>query len=170
MKVGEITTSVIIPDFLLLSDPDFAAKFPHFDRAKPIKFQLTLLKLLKVVDLYRDQTVMYHPRERGSGSASPYSDCVVTIRVRIAIGNKTVYSNFAGESEESEAVYDLENYEAPALVRKIIKKMKKAEILRVHIKNSTKVNDHLEDPHRIFRSEWLESPEIMLDIQLVDWF
>jgi len=112
---------------------------------------------------------MYHQIERGSGSASPYADCVVTIRIRIVIANKIVYSNFPGEGEDSEAVYDLENYEVPALVRKIIKKMKKAEILRVNIKNSTKVNDHLIDPHRIFRSEWLESPEIMLDIQLVDW-
>ena len=64
----------------------------------------------------------------------------------------------------------MENYETPALVRKIIKKMKKGEILRVNIKNSTKVNDHLIDPHQIFRSEWLESPEIVMDIQLVDWF
>ena len=113
---------------------------------------------------------MYHQQERGSGSASPYADCVVTLRVRIVIDNKTVYSNFAGEGEDSEAVYDLENYETPALVRKIIKRMKKGEILRVNIRNSTKVNDHLIDPHRIFRSEWLESPEIVMDIQLVDWF
>ncbi|MFM7857079.1 MAG: hypothetical protein ACKO96_35430, partial [Flammeovirgaceae bacterium] len=74
--------------------------------------------------MYRDQTVMYHQIERGSGSASPYADCVVTIRIRIVIDNKIVYSNFAGEGEDSEAVYDLENYEIPALVRKIIKKMK----------------------------------------------
>ena len=87
MKVGEITSSVVRSDFVLEQDPGFFEKFPYLNKDKPIVVQLTLLKLLKVVDLYRDQTVMYYQRERGIGSASPYSDCVVTIRVRIVIQN-----------------------------------------------------------------------------------
>lgn len=97
---------------------------------------------------------MYSQKVSGSGSASPYSDCVVTIRVKIVIENKTVFSNFDAEKnvEEMEGVtYDLENYEVPGVVRKIIKKMKKGEVVRVVVNNSKKVNDNLLDPHQIFR-------------------
>lgn len=37
MKVGEITSSVIKPDFLLEQDPNFAQTFPKFERLKPIQ-------------------------------------------------------------------------------------------------------------------------------------
>lgn len=116
---------------------------------------------------------MYSQKVSGSGSASPYSDCVVTIRVKIVIENKTVFSNFDAEKnvEEMEGVtYDLENYEVPGVVRKIIKKMKKGEVVRVVVNNSKKVNDNLLDPHQIFRQEWLKSARLMLEIQLLDWF
>ncbi len=60
MKVGEVTSSVVRANFVLQQDPVFAERNSAFDRAKPLTVNIALLKLRKVADLYRDQTVMYH--------------------------------------------------------------------------------------------------------------
>lgn len=58
----------------------------------------------------------------------------------------------------------MENYEIPSAVRKIIKRMKRGEIITVKFKNSPKLLDHFDDPNQIFSHEKLASPEIEMKI------
>jgi hypothetical protein len=92
----------------------------------------------------------------------------VTLCVKLIAQNNTIYSNFSQDTTldgaQSPVVYDLENYQIPALVRKVIKKMKKEEIVQIDARQSSKVDDHLPDPHHIFRRDWLSSTDIRMEL------
>jgi len=69
------------------------------------------------------------------------------------------------------ATYDLEQYEVPAALRKILKKTKLHEIVVVTCKeeNHPKLTDHLPDPNNIFRTEWLSQANVKITFTLLEW-
>ena len=54
MKVGEVTSSQVKAEYLHTQDVRFFVVNPDFDVRRPLVINLTLVKLLKVVDLYKD--------------------------------------------------------------------------------------------------------------------
>ena len=60
------------------------------------------------------------------------------MKIRIEIGDKILFSHDDPLSykinEETSASYDLEKYEVPAVVRKVLKKQKKFEIIQIRCK------------------------------------
>ena len=87
--------------------------------------------LCAIWDLYKDKTVFYKSLKRGQGTASPYYDCKVTLRVKIDIDGENNIDQFeVGTTMEEGQVeiiaressnYDLEEYTVPTAVRKVLK-------------------------------------------------
>lgn len=46
---------------------------------------INLKGLCTIHDLYRDKSCFYKSLKKGQGTASPYYDCMVTLRVKIEI-------------------------------------------------------------------------------------
>lgn len=71
---------------------------------------------------------MYKQLRQGEGTGSPYSDCKVTLKVRVEIDGQITFSHddpLATKIDaSSSATYDLEEYQLPAVVRKVLKKQK----------------------------------------------
>ena len=91
---------------------------------------LHLKGLCAIWDLYKDKTVFYKSLKRGQGTASPYYDCKVTLRVKIDIDGENKIDQFeVGTLEEGQveiiagesSSYDLEEYTVPAAIRKVLK-------------------------------------------------
>jgi len=53
-------------------------------------------ELVRVEDLYKDRTTFYKTLKKGHGSASPYMDCLVALKVKIEIDGeiKFCHNNF----------------------------------------------------------------------------
>ena len=95
---------------------------------------LHLKQLVTVFDLYNDQSLFCKTLAKGTGSASPYADCIVKIKVKIEVDGVEVFCHpnplSLEDVPDSEcATYDLEKYEVPAVIRKILKKTKTQEIV-----------------------------------------
>jgi hypothetical protein len=88
---------------------------------------------VKVTDLYGDGSALYRTLRRGEGTGKPYSDCIVTIKVRVESNNKTLFTHKNELSTDIQteecAVYDLEQYQIPAAIRKLIKQTRLYEIV-----------------------------------------
>lgn len=123
-----------------------------------------MTKLTRVKDLYNNGSVFYRQLREGEGTGSPYSDCVVTLKVRIELEKDGVMFTHDDPlsydvTDTGTATYDLEQYQIPAAIRKIMKKQKRYEIIQVKLNKSSKLLDHLEDPNGIFKHEWLATNE-----------
>ena len=77
---------------------------------------------------------MFRSLRLGVGTGSPYIDCIVTLKVKIQIGDKLMFAHEDFDeidlpenqiSSTKCAQYDLEKYELPAAIRKILKKQKR---------------------------------------------
>ena len=82
MKLEEATSSVIKCDFVRSTDGEQVSKYgEEFNTEMDLTVNLTLFKLVKIYDLYRDQTVMYRQLRPGVGAGSPYADSLVVLKV-----------------------------------------------------------------------------------------
>lgn len=119
--------------------------------------------MCRVTDLYNDLKVFYKTIQRGEGTQSPYNDCRCGLRVKIEVDDEVKVDQFKiGVIEQFEVIagdttpYDLEEYEIPAVVRKILKKTKPMEIVQVMcVGRVEKLTDHLEDKNGVFQHEFL---------------
>lgn len=128
---------------------------------------IELLELFTVTDLYSDGSTFYRTLEAGnSGStASPFGDCIATIMLKIEVDGHTYYDNF--ESGQS-LKYDLEHYQLPAVVRRILKQQKLNDVVLITTTNKHKLFDHLEDEHGVFIHEkLLFNKEVKITVKLL---
>lgn len=143
MKQGEEISAVVKSEYAMKIDPDFASRYPLFNPEKPLVLDMNLKALARVRDLYRNQSVFVKTITLGEGSASPYFDCFVTLRVRIDVDGENKLDQFkigvvaeanteiiGGMSSE----YDLEHYTVPAVVRKVLKFTKPLEVVQIRVK------------------------------------
>ena len=109
---------------------------------------------------------MFHKTiQKGEGTQSPYNDCKVGLRIKIDVDGETKVDQFKiGMIEQVEIIagentlYDLEEYEVPAVIRKILKITKPAEMVQVMcIGRVDKLTDHNEDKNGIFKHEYFEN-------------
>lgn len=60
MKLEEETTSIVKCEFVRRTDAEQVSKYgEEFNAEMDLNVEITLFKLVKIYDLYRDQTVMY---------------------------------------------------------------------------------------------------------------
>lgn len=130
MKRFEITSTKVLPGYVEENDPEFKNRHSDYQPDKNLFVDINLKGLCTIHDLYRDKTVFYKSIKRGQGTASPYHDCKVTLRVKIDIDGETKLDQFeVGVIEESKveiiagesSCYDLEDYTVPRAVRKVLK-------------------------------------------------
>lgn len=140
---------------------------------------INLISLGKIEDMYRDQKVFYKTLVKGQGSASPYYDCKVTLRVKIEVDGETKEDMFKiGQLEEFGAevvagdslVWDLEEFQVPGVLRKMLKITKPFEIVQITCQRKDKMVDHLPDVHGIFKHEYFENFEdkVVFTLQLLN--
>lgn len=160
-------------------DPDL---FVNMDPATPLIIDVTLWKLNKVEDLYRDGLVFYKTVRSGEGTGQPYYDCRVVLKVNIEIDGKQVFCHqdplgielteeAKGLSNEFYACYDLEEYTLPAVIRKLLKTTKRHQIRTVRCRRLEKLSDHLDDPNGVFTLARMQSvqDECIITYSLVDF-
>lgn len=85
MKHGEICSTRVLPQYVEEHDPEFKTRHPEYCPDRNLTVDVHLKGLCAIWDLYRDKTVFYKSLKRGQGTASPYYDCKVTLRVKIDI-------------------------------------------------------------------------------------
>ncbi len=138
MKKGENVSTQVRPDFVEKTDPEFKTRHPDYNPDLPLTVDIHLKGLCAILDLYKDKTVFYKTLKRGQGTASPYYDCHVTLRVKIDIDGENKIDQFeVGQVEEAQveiiagesSPYDLEEYTVPACVRKLLKITKPYEVV-----------------------------------------
>ena len=79
-------TVSIKPEYVTKHDPEFIEKFKDtFNPELPLQMDINLNKLVRVEDLYRDKKVIYKTIRKGDGTASPYSDCYISLKVKVEV-------------------------------------------------------------------------------------
>ena len=78
MKKGEVTTSSVRADYVSQNEPD-----RKFDNTQNLIIYVTLISLCPVCDLYHNGQVFYKTMKKGNGTASPYADCIIHLKVKI---------------------------------------------------------------------------------------
>jgi len=126
---------------------------------KDLLLDLELKELVRVDDLYKDGTTFYKSLQKGEGTASPYIDCFVHLRIKIVVDGEEKFShgsfdNLEEFDDSNSQKYDLEEYKLPSVIRKILKTTKLREVVEVKCSRKNKLVDHLEDS--IFKHEYFE--------------
>ena len=119
MKPGEMTSTVITPEYVEKLDPAFKERHTDYKADAKLLIDMNLISLGKIEDMYKDEKVFFKTLVKGQGSASPYFDCKVTLRVKIEVDGELKTDMFKiGQLEEFGAevvagdchLYDLEEF------------------------------------------------------------
>ena len=74
-------------DFVIQVDPNFKTLHPALDPQQSLLLDINLKSLVRITDLYRNGSIYYQTLSKGTNTASPYSDCVVSMKVKIEVDN-----------------------------------------------------------------------------------
>lgn len=146
MKPDEVAEAVVLREYVENIDPDFKTRHPDFESDKKLCVDINLLKMQRVDDLYYDQSVFVRSLRPGQGSASPFNDCSVTLKVKIQIDGKEEFCHKDPLATDGDsAFYDLEKYTLPSCVRKALKTAKVYEVVELRIAKTDKIKRRLAD-------------------------
>jgi len=100
--------------------------------------------------------------KKGEGTASPYPDCLVILRIKIVVDgvekfNHGDFDDLFNTNDKNCKKYDLEEYIVPSVIRKILKTTKLREIVEITCRKKEKLVGAFEDD--IFTKECLCSFE-----------
>ena len=128
---------------------------------------INLKELHTITDLHQDGTTLFRTLKAGEtgSTASPFHDCRVALRLKLEIDDTTAYDNFEGEP----VIYDLEAYQCPAVLRRVLKTTKLEEIVEIKSTNRNKLLDHMPDTQGIFDKVKMAKfeKEIKITFQLI---
>jgi len=83
MKTKEKISCLVKSQYLIENDQELIQKYDILtDRV--LYVSLDMKELVRVEDLYKDQTTFYKTLKKGFGSASPYMDCLVACKLKFA--------------------------------------------------------------------------------------
>jgi hypothetical protein len=123
-----------------------------------------MLNLVKVEDIYKDVGSSLHKTlKKGVGTASPYSDFQILIKVRIEVDGQKVFEHprFDDLSEievgVDSAKYDMEEYQLPPVLRKVLKYSKLNEVFEIKTRRADKLIPLFPDSNGIFKPEFLSN-------------
>lgn len=123
-------------------DPDFVNRHPDFAAGGNLYVDIFIHRMQKVDDIYRDKSVFVRSLKTGQGSAVPFNDCSVTLKVKVEVDGELRFCHNDLEGRELvedtafQALYDLEQYSVPACVRKALKVAKVFELVELRIAKS----------------------------------
>jgi hypothetical protein len=81
MKTNEQVKVKVHPDYFLARDPAFVSEHGVWPD-KSLQFDINLLSLVRVEDVYKDLTTYQKTITKGIGSSSPYSDFEVICKCK----------------------------------------------------------------------------------------
>ena len=95
---------------------------------------------------------MFRTLEAGKtgSTASPFQDCKVALLLKLEIDDEVAFDNFNGGEP---VIYDLEAYQCPAVLRRVLKMSKLEDVVEIKSKNKNKLLDHMRDTQGIFDKE-----------------
>jgi hypothetical protein len=138
MKVNEITSTIIKSDYIkkIEETETLSNKYENYLPDVNLHLEITLNEIIKVVNMYNDNETFYRTLRKGEGSASPYKDSLIVLKVKLEVDGEikfchqepTALKGKVGENE-FQAAYDLEEYKLPAIMRKILRTTKRFEIV-----------------------------------------
>ena len=72
---------------------EFFANTPAWDKTKAFIMDIEMLKITKVEDWYKEKSTMMRTLRKGKGR-SPYSDSLITFRIKIEVNDTEIFSNY----------------------------------------------------------------------------
>ena len=156
MKVGEVITCMVQPAHFLHYDKDLRGRakeeggYPDIDEDKLLYIDLELKNVNSIIDVYQDGSTIsrvVHKIKKGTelfSTASPFSDSRIALRLKLQFGDdEAVFDNLA---EEKEVIwYDMDYYQVPAALRRVLKLSKLHEIVEFVSSKVLKMIDFLPD-------------------------
>ena len=113
---------------------------------------LEVHELCPITDLFHDNSTFVQTVNLvdTGNTSSPFSDCKVKIQVELTIDDKIAYSNLDESNLENGLSYDLEEYQLPPLLRRVLKQMKILETVKITSSNKSKLDFFLPDKNEVF--------------------
>ena len=116
MKNKEITSTSVKAGYMSRFAEDLKVRYDgRIKYNAPLTIELNLHQLMKVNDLYHNQTTFTRTLRKGESTASPYHDSQVVLKVKLEIDGQVVFEHEDPLSTKGEphniakqACYDLE--------------------------------------------------------------
>lgn len=126
MKANEETSTIVHPAYFMHQDKKFVEDF-NISGERVIKVDIKIHRLEKVEDLYKDETTFYKTLKKGFGSASPRTDYIISLVVKVWIDGDLKFEHGEGQC----ATFDMEMFTMPPVIRKMVQLMKPEEIIEM---------------------------------------
>lgn len=174
MKQGEKVGCLVQPAYYIHIDKELRSEgkkfcFPDISEDAILFVDINLLELHTITDLHQDGTTLFRTLQSGNtgSAASPFHDCNVALLLKLQIDGVTTFDNF--DSPKNPVVYDLEAYQCPAVLRRVLKITKLEELVEIKSKNRRKLLDHMEDKQGIFDKDKMSGfkSEIIITFKLM---
>ena len=172
MKTQEEASTRIWPQYLQDEGKDLVEAF-GLDPEKSCDLFIDLKYLLRIEDMYRDQSTFWHMVSPGEGSASPSSESIVQIKVKYWVDDELKYEH--PEDKEPET-HDLEEYLLPACLRRVLKVMKLGETISLTSTNRKKAleghysNATFDSKDKMIFKDKIRFEFLLCDFELKDHF
>ena len=157
MKLGEKSSTVVQYSWLQKHDIHAIEKYQLKENER-LKLDLNFKNMVHIQDFYNDGTVYKKLLKKGKGTASPLSDSIVKLQLKVA------YNKLSEDEEEEVLVltdepveYELDGYMIPPLLRNILKSLKLREVIEIHTILKDELIPEFEDEvHGLFKKEWYD--------------
>ncbi|TNV85630.1 hypothetical protein FGO68_gene3643 [Halteria grandinella] len=139
MKTKERVKTLVRPDYFIERDAEVVEKYEIL-KDRPLRLDIEMVNLVRVEDLYKDGSAFQKTVFKGEGTASPYSDFQVLLKIEVDGVTLFEHPRMDDLSQIEVGVdsqkYDLELYTLPPVVRKILKTTKLTETFQVRVVKS----------------------------------
>ena len=186
MKTQERVSTRVRPEYFLEKDAEKVAEHGIL-KDRVLIIDIDMKSLIRVDDVYRDLTTFHKTIKKGSGTASPFSDflilskhrsvCVISdiVKVRIQIDGQVKFEHprFDDLSEIEVGVdvakYDMEEYQVPPVITKLLKTTKMNEVFQIRTTRKDKALSYFKDSNNIFDNDLISSfkNEVVFTVCLV---
>lgn len=168
MKTGEVISCMVQPAHFLHYDKDLKGRskeeggYPEIDDEQILHVDLELKDIMSVTDVHRDGSTISKVLQkvrRGTekfSTASPFSDSRVALRLKLEVGGSALFDNMNDESEDSLLWCDMDLYQLPATLRRVLKISKLHELVEINGGRADKLLDPLPDT----QNHLFDRPEI----------
>ena len=91
MKVDEEVTCVARSDYVKKFDEDMSQRYSNFLPDEELIFDIIVNKINVVTNLFNDKETFYKSLRKGEGSASPYKDSLVVLKVKLEVDGEVKF-------------------------------------------------------------------------------
>ena len=91
LKEDEIVSTIAKSEYITKLGEDLSERYPNFIPDSELIFDIALNKICKVTNLWNDGSTFYRSLRKGEGSASPYKDSLVVLKVKLEVDGETKF-------------------------------------------------------------------------------